>query len=402
MALTAATAHADVFRLLDDPREAAQARVDVIQQAQREIDAVYFLARGDRVTLTALALLRDAARRGVTTRLVVDAAFQHIPKPFLAELRANGVEVRVYHPLTVRHPTWTYRRMHEKVVVVDGQRYITGGRNLAAAYFGLAKKNFADRDVYVDGPSAADAVDHFEQLWSSDEVAALHVRVRAGERRRAGEFLDSLLADLRAGGGFVSLDTGCDWSAGQESTPAVRFLNDPVDDSSPRVGVRVAELLGMARRSIVIESPYVVPTRSMLALLEKKAAEGVRVRIVTNSVHSTDGLLMYVAYLKYRRRLLRAGIELQEFKGPDTLHAKSMVIDGRIAVVGSYNLDPRSENLNAEAMCAAEGRAAAQALLASIDRDAANATTITSHPRPLHTFRVWTIQLLLPFIEGQL
>src|SRR5207245_10568952 len=85
----AAGARADVFRILDDPREAAQARVDLIQQARNEIDAVYFLARNDRITLTALALLRDAHRRGVTNvRLVVDANFQHIPRPVLAHRRS--------------------------------------------------------------------------------------------------------------------------------------------------------------------------------------------------------------------------------------------------------------------------------------------------------------------------
>src|SRR6185295_12971958 len=69
---------ADVFRVLDDPRDAAQARVDIIQQATREIDAAYFLARNDRITMTALALLRDARRRGVAdVRMIVDATFQH-------------------------------------------------------------------------------------------------------------------------------------------------------------------------------------------------------------------------------------------------------------------------------------------------------------------------------------
>ena len=74
----ATTARADVYRLLDDDQQAAQARVDLFQQAKNEIDALYFLARNDRVTLAALALLRDAHRRGVNNvRLIVDANFQH-------------------------------------------------------------------------------------------------------------------------------------------------------------------------------------------------------------------------------------------------------------------------------------------------------------------------------------
>src|SRR6185369_10125629 len=124
-----------------------------------------FLARNDRITMTALALLRDARRRGVAdVRMIVDATFQHIPKEVLAHLSDEGVQVRVYHPLTLRHPTWVFRRMHEKFVVVDGERYVTGGRNLAESYFGLAERNYVDRDVYVEGASAADADRHFEEM----------------------------------------------------------------------------------------------------------------------------------------------------------------------------------------------------------------------------------------------
>src|SRR6266540_4150743 len=153
----AAEGRADVLRILDDPREAAQARVDIIQQARDEIDAVYFLARNDRITLAALALLREARRRGVgRVRLIVD----------------------------------------EKFVVVDGRRYIAGGRNLAESYFGMAYPNFVDRDVYVDGPSAAEATRHFENLWSSGHVADLSTRVSAAERRNAGALLDKAAREL--------------------------------------------------------------------------------------------------------------------------------------------------------------------------------------------------------------
>ena len=182
----ASTVRADVFRVLDDDREAAQARVDIIQQADREVHALYFLARNDRITLGALALLCEARRRGVpSVKLIVDANFSHIPKAVLAHLRDEGVEVRVYHPLTLRHPSWLWRRMHEKFVVVDGERYIAGGRNLAEAYFGMARKNYVDRDVYVEGASAADADRHFENVWSSAHVADLDVHVSAHRKEQA-------------------------------------------------------------------------------------------------------------------------------------------------------------------------------------------------------------------------
>jgi phosphatidylserine/phosphatidylglycerophosphate/cardiolipin synthase-like enzyme len=414
LAAIAAAAGADTLRLLDDPREAAQARVDIIQQARFEIDALYFLARDDRITFTALSLLRDARRRGVAdVRLVVDASFQHIPKAVLAHLREEGVQVRVYHPLTLRHPSWIFRRMHEKVVVVDGERYITGGRNLAEAYFGLTRRNYVDRDIYVEGPSAAMVDAHFDELWESRDLVDLRVRVSDAEKRSAARLLDAAPLTL-AGQGFIELSSGCDWAEGEEEIASVGFLHDPLPGAGgPRVAARLAEIIEDAKSSIVIESPYLVPSRPLYDLLKKKAAVGVSIVIVTNSLRSTDGVLPYAGYLRHRRRLLLAGVDIREYKGPDMLHAKSMVVDGRVVLVGSYNLDPRSQNLNAEAMCVAQDEGLARELLASIDRHAANAWTLRRNGLPAHgerrprisrarSLRLWAARLLLPLIERQL
>ena len=222
--------------MLDDPRDAAQAKVDIIQQAQSEIDAVYFLARNDRITLSALALLRDARRRGVPrVRLIVDANFQHIPKAVLAYIRSEGVEVKVYHPLTLRHPSWIFSRMHEKFVIADGRRYVAGGRNLAESYFGLGThRQFVDRDIYVDGASAAEAQRHFENLWNSEHVAALHVRVRPEEICGAACILDRAVEDL-ASEHFSALNSGRDWSAGAREVGQVRFLHDSHGENNGEV-----------------------------------------------------------------------------------------------------------------------------------------------------------------------
>ncbi|MEA2336163.1 MAG: cardiolipin synthase [Thermoanaerobaculia bacterium] len=410
LALTlAVSANADVFRVLDDDREAAQARVDLIQQSQKEIAAVYFLAHNDRITITALALLRDAKRRGVgNVRLIVDANFQHIPRAVLAHLRDEGVEVRVYHAITIRHPSWLFHRMHEKVVVVDGERYIAGGRNLAEEYFGLRKRNFVDRDVYVDGSSAAHAQKHFEDLWGSSDVSDLRVRVSANDKVKASRLLDDA-ATGKSLDGFIALNTGRNWSEGQTNAEGVRFLHDPVvGQDGPRVADQLAEVIDTAKSEIVIESPYLVPSGSMLELLEKKLHEGVKVRIVTNSLRSCDGALPFAGYIKYRRRMVRDGIDLREYRGPDTLHAKTLVIDGKTMLVGSYNIDPRSANLNTEVMCVAEDEALAKQLLASIDQHINHAWPVASREhRPPHAprawrLRAWAAKFVLPLLEGQL
>lgn len=403
-ALLAGEARAERVRLLEDPRDAAQARVDLIRNAQREISALYFLARNDRITMTALALLRDAQRRGVKSRLLVDANFHHIPRNVLAHLRDEGVHVREYHPLTLRHPTWVIRRLHEKLVVVDAERYITGGRNLAEAYFGMARRNYADRDVFVEGESARDADAHFDRLWSSREVADLRVSASARERAQAAARLDEIMVSIRCG------EQDVDWTHGTREVEAVRFMHDPDGVSGKRVGDRIVETFERATSSIVIESPYLVPSRALLEVLERKSRDGVYVQIVTNSFRSTDGLLPFAGYLKYRRRLIRSGIDVREFKGPDTLHAKSAVVDGRLVLIGSYNIDQRSHYLDLEGASLIDDAGLAREVLAAIGAHVEASWRVERSTAPpderrmriRSLFGLRAARLFLPLYEGQL
>ncbi|MEA2238147.1 MAG: cardiolipin synthase [Thermoanaerobaculia bacterium] len=409
LSLVTVPARADVVRLLEGDRDGMQARVDVIQQAKKEVNAVYFLAYDDRITQTALGLLRDASRRGVKVRVVVDANFQHIPRSVLAHLHDEKVEVRVYHPFTFRKLGWLFHRMHDKVVIVDGKSYITGGRNLAESYFGLKKRNYIDRDVYVEGASAEDAQKYFEELWASNDVRDLDdVRVSPAEKAKAAQILDEAALGKKLEG-FVTLNTGRDWSEGLHDAGPVRFLHDPIGFAKGvRLAVRLGEAIDGAKSSVIIESPYLVPSPEVLELLRRKSAEGVNVQIVTNSLRACDGVLPYVAYIKYRRGLLRAGVDMREFRGPDTLHSKTLVIDGRIVLVGSYNIDQRSENLNTEVMAEVDDEAVAKELLAAIGHHIDNSWAVGSNARGPHAPRAWRVRawmarlLLIPFVEKQL
>ena len=393
--LLAATARADVVRILDKDQEAAQARIDMIREAHDRIEILYFIAKDDRIALAMLQLLRDAHRRGVSVRMVVDGSFRRIPKPVLAHLRDDGVVIRSYHPFDLRHLTWVNHRMHEKLILVDGKRYITGGRNLDESYFGLSPKiNYRDIDIYVDGASAADADRRFEEVWDRKDVASLHGHVTRRSKRIAAEHLGDALAEM-GHSGFINLGPPRNWSDGAMEVGPMRFL------AGHGIGGGMTDFIANAKESIVIESPYFIPPRFLRELLLKKLADGVRITVVTNSVRSTDGLLPQVGYLKYRGSLARAGIDFHEYKGPDCLHGKVIIIDGRVAMVGSYNIDPRSEYLNTEVMAIAEDDELARGLQRLIDGHIDNAWGILSAPHapPL---RVFAIQMFMPILEHQL
>jgi phosphatidylserine/phosphatidylglycerophosphate/cardiolipin synthase-like enzyme len=133
-------AFADRARLIETDREAAEARVEMVLEAREEILAESFIMGHDPLTLTGLALLRAAARRGIDVKVIVDAQWNKIPAAVQDHLLAEGIEIREYHPFRLDRPQWITRRMHDKLLVIDGKALMAGGRNVESPYFGLGKQ----------------------------------------------------------------------------------------------------------------------------------------------------------------------------------------------------------------------------------------------------------------------
>ncbi len=434
---------ADVFRILDEDQEAAQARIDLVQQARVSLDAEYFIVENDQVSRVGLALLRDAARRGVSVRLIVDGSFNRMSKAIQAYLVSQGVEIREYHPFRLTKPRWWTRRLHDKLLVADGARMLTGGRNVANPYFGFGGRNYVDRDAFVAGRAAADARAYFHDLWYSGEVRETRLgafglsilsaecetipreaeRWRCAERRkvaieahhRAERLLDEAMVALRLAS-WVRYDTGTDWTAGERDLEDVKFLHEPVGRAADARGIgnELLDLMGSSSASLTIESPYLVPSRAFLRALRGLLRRGVHVRVLTNSLNSTDNLLAQAGYVGRKRKLVRMGVEIWEFRGPESMHAKSAVIDGETAVVGTFNIDPRSEYLNTELAVVAVDTDLSARLRASMDAHLSRAFRIGSDGKPvgesrkhpgvscLKRFKLGLLRLLAPFIQKQL
>ena len=408
-------ARADKVRIIEDPREASQIRVDLIQQAKRSIDAQYYIVGDDYFTYAGLALLRDAARRGCQVRLIIDGLSNKIPKSVHAHLRRERVFIKIYHPFMLAKLGWIVRRMHDKGLDIDRKRMIRGGRNVEGDYFGYAKTNFVDRDVYVDGKAVAESAAYFDRLWNSREVVAPKINDPTGARaEEGGRMLDAARNRLRASK-IVRLNTGNDWTARSREVGRVDFMHDPVGKKNVEFGIaqELRQALRQTRKSVVIETPYLVPTKELFTDIDYLKKRGVKkFEMITNSVSSNDSLLVQLGYETAKKKLLRLGVELWEYKGPDCLHAKSAVLDDRLALIGSFNIDPRSQHLNTETAVAINDRTTAQQLTRYMDAHKPNCTRITSSqlvaPRESERLsagkrlKVSFLKALLPLLRGQL
>jgi len=181
-----------------------------------------------------------------------------------------------------------------------------------------------------------------------------------------------------------------------------------------KVGEELRALLDGARESVIVESPYLVPTRELREGLRRAIARGVHVRILTNSLAATDNLWPQAGYAGEKDDLVRSGVELWEYQGPECLHAKDAVIDGETIVVGSYNLDPRSQRLNRELALVVTNRELAADLRARMDRHLERAARIDERGYPAgarerypgiprkKVWQLWLLRLVAPLVRGQL
>jgi len=357
---------ADIFRILDEDKEALQCRIDLIQQAEREILLSYYIVNDDVLGNALFYLLVEASQqRGVKVHLLVDAFRSRIAKPTIAYLEENGVTVQVFNPGRLFKPRSITHRLHDKIFMTDARSFITGGRNLKRDYYELGETfNFTDRDVLVQGEAAVkEARIHFFSIWNNRKLSFIRKTKKLTEKQRiqVRQQLKEAI-ELLQRQNIIRLHTQTDWTNVPPTASPVFFEHD---DFFVRKGNKMVEtdikdlrstkafigLVNRAKHSIVFENAYVIPTRRWRNALKKAAERGVSVRILTNSIATNDVMIAQAAYLNQRKKLLKMGIELWEYRMHErTLHTKAGIIDDTISIVGSYNLHAVSQKWTTEVL----------------------------------------------------
>lgn len=386
--------------VLDKGEESLLARAWLTDHATKSIEVQYFIWSTDNIGILAAEALLRAADRGVKIRVIVDDLLIDAPDSAMIALDAHdNIEVKIYNP---KHSVGTStlrrlynialmfksvnQRMHDKTFTVDQLVAITGGRNMADEYFDFDHKyNFRDRDMLLIGPAVLEVNSNFDTFWKSSYVvplaSLLDEKTMAREEQLAvykdlhqyAENPENFNLDVRQSLGnmpqkFAALRQNLQWGD-------VHFAHDipgknetkGLDGGGQTTDALIAALAG-AKKSVVIQSPYLIMPKGGIEFFKALVDRGVDVRISTNSLASTDNLQAFSGYQKQRKKILAAGIKVYEYKPAPkiqqtlierytkleketptfAIHAKSMVIDHHHLFVGTFNLDPRSANLNTE------------------------------------------------------
>ena len=398
---------ADKLVMLEGTKESIEARKDLISSAQTEIRAQYFTIENDEVANGGLAILRDLAisKPNIKIRIIVDSMhnlmLRETMAAFLSDNQGNAlsnIEIREYNTFKLYAP-WRYtKRMHDKGLIIDNDVLISGGRNIANGYFGKADAAhpthavLEDTDVLVlESQAINEAATYFDNLWASKFVKEValgkmslsklkpgsceldantddsHQNVQSCEyfRKRNVQLVGKQRAELiqlavEHKSNLNKQQALDKWLSNKSliNVEHVDYIFDnPVGQKSSlkkpealenNIAKQLYAAIRTATKSVVIITPYLVITPEQEALFAELRGRGIKVRIFTNGKNSNDVPVAHVGYLNTRKLALKLGVQIWEYNGPDTLHAKMVLIDREKMFVGSFNWDFRSQNLNRE------------------------------------------------------
>ena len=388
------------FKLLPVGIDSFLLRVEMAQAATRSLDVEYFLIQSDDTGQLLIEALLNAADRGVRVRVLLDDAGSFGRDAQIRTLAGYpNVELRLFNPFAYRGTVEFVHiaeyagdssrlnyRMHNKLIVVDNEIGIVGGRNIGDEYFqGGRDFEFGDYDVIAAGPVVSQVSTSFDAFWNSPmaipiealaegkptaDDLAVYRAVLAAHHARITEADPPYMRRLTAGEPLAAILSG--------KASLVWAKAEVVYDSPEKAKVeggeqggrllrkRLGEVAKQVQSELIIVSPYLVPGPAGMTFLGELRDRNVTVRILTNSLASTDMSIVHSGYRAFRVPLLEMGVALYEvrpvsgapldrgnqLKSPSSgryaLHAKVFVFDRQRVFVGSMNLDQRSLHINTE------------------------------------------------------
>jgi putative cardiolipin synthase len=370
--------------------EALAWRIALIEQAQHSIDAQYYSWHTDISGQWLISKLIEAADRGVRVRLLLDDIHTIGADRRIATLNSHdNIEVRIFNPFRVRWSNQLLRvfellwnldrlnhRMHNKLLIADNVASIIGGRNIGDEFFGINKSFvFRDLDLLVCGKSVKKFSYSFDLFWNNT-ISKMARRIIAFRPRRLdfNRMVKHLDKNIAASQKIIQRITSVKNTLVNNPDLTKQLITSKAQVFYDVPNVDVIEEKHMAhtlyqcnmhtKKHLTIISSYFVPSPAFISSLQTLLNNGVRIKVLTNSLASIHVTAAFTGYERYRRKLLNMGIELFEFRAEPkyrstysasainidylSLHAKSIIYDDNSVYVGTLNLDPRSENLNTE------------------------------------------------------
>lgn len=402
------------YLAMEDAFSSIASRIYLIRKAKHTLELQYYIWNNDFIGHLMFAELLKAADRGVKVKLLLDDQNGVLLDPTLKVLSLHpNFEIKLFNPYKYRHfrvLDYMFRlkhinhRMHNKLIIADGVMAVTGGRNISSEYFDASREfQFTDMDILFSGTAVKQANQVFADFWQHELSYSSQQLLGTGP-------VDDLLALRKEYDRYEKSSNPTEEKIAQAEEVIHQHLQQRpiywakayfVADSPNKIMRRAKKneliynqmigILGEPKNHLELVSAYFVPTGIGEEYLTRIAGQGIKVRILTNSFLANDVALVHAFYGKYRKNLLKNGIQLYEFKpyqerkrrtwyevatgnvipakgkNNSSLHAKFFDVDGKV-FIGSFNFDPRSVNLNTEVGLVIESEVLQKQISSNLDQ----------------------------------
>ena len=354
--------------LLEEKTFSGYARVNLMENAEETIDVAYYAIHKGYITDLILGMILDAADRGVKVRILLDGISHgmrfSLKDAQYALINHPNVEMKFYEPLNPLKP-WTWNnRLHDKLLIIDNKYAVIGGRNIGNRYFVQEgeKNPTNDRDVLIintdtktkEGSVLNQMESYFNEVWNHPITKVPFEKLSSRQQKKAQDAnhqLKKKLENLRKSDEKI-FNNFYDWVKMSLPTKKITFIHNPIQrfNKEPWVWYDLSNLMKNSKKSLVIQSPYVIPTKPMLPYLDSVKIPPDKITILTNSLASTANVMAYSGHIKHINGMVEKDVNIYEYQGPDSIHAKTFVFDDQVSAIGAFNMDSRSAFLNTESM----------------------------------------------------
>jgi len=294
-----------------------------IQHARHHIHVEYYIYECDETGMTLIEALIEKARQGVIVRFIYDDfGSPGINSKLEKRMKAAGIHVFAFHKIKfyLLANRFNYRN-HRKILIVDGQVAFVGGINVSDKYVntndGKKKLYWRDTHVRIEGP----AVYYLQFLFMSDWKFCCND--------------ESFETDSSYFGDTFNPKQNC----------YVQVAAGGPDSVMPTILYSMLQAINLSKEEILITTPYFIPGDSMMDAICVAAMSGIKVKLLVPGI--SDSKIVNAASKSYYKKLLEAGVDIYLYQ-KGFVHAKTMVCDGKLSIVGTANMDYRSFELNFE------------------------------------------------------
>lgn len=353
---------------INDNTDALLYRLNMINEAEEEIILSTFDFNADKSGKDMMAALLQAGDRGVKVRVIIDGFSGLLDVQgkgqdwFRALVSHENISLRIYNPITPLKPWKMQARLHDKYLIIDNRMYLLGGRNTTNLFLGdYSRAKNIDREIFVyesldqKDSSLYQLRTYFEQIWESEdskEFTCKKINDKTAECLETLEKRRDWLTET-----YARAYTDWDYQELTFETNKISLLCNPLEakNKEPWMWYSIHQMM-LQGRDTLIYTPYIICGKEMYQDLTELKEKNISLEIITNDVASGANPWGCTDYLNQKNRIKETGAKVYEFMGSHSCHTKAVLIDDRMSIVGSYNLDMRSTYQDTELMLAIDSQ----------------------------------------------